>query len=167
MYVICFSSYDFILCAMILLPKFKINLWKSRTFVNVVSRMQFEFHQSDFNYEYIAYIYFPVRYAFHLNEPFFYFIFRAQPLLIFHCTACIVVIKKLTTTASRRYISRSAYECVMYARRICQLQYCGVILDCDSTFSFSFFFFFVILQLLVYTVNFMRLVNEYVGIKYN
>lgn len=48
--------------------------------------------------------------------------------------------KKLTTTASRRYISRSAYECVMYARRICQLQYRGFILDSDSSSAFFFLF---------------------------
>jgi len=47
---------------------------------------------------------------------------------------------KLITTASRRYISHSAYECVMYARRICQLQYRGFILDFDSVFFFFPYF---------------------------
>lgn len=69
----------------------------------------------------------------------------------------MILIKKLTTTASRCYISRSAYECVIYARRICQLQYRGFILDSDSLF---FFFFFVILQLLVCTIKFMRFVTN-------
>lgn len=46
------------------------------------------------------------------------------------------IVEELTTTAPRRYISRSAYECVMYARRICQLQCRGFLLASDSPASF-------------------------------
>lgn len=82
-------------------------------------------------------------------------------LFISHNTMCSVYMKKLTATAPRRYISRSAYECVMYARRICQLQYRGFILDSDSSSGSPFCFssFSVILQLIICTVNFMRFIT--------
>lgn len=79
------------------------------------------------------------------------FFIHAMRSFIFH--RCIEIIKELITTGSRRYILRSAYECVRYARRICQLQCREFILGSDSSFVVVFFF---ILFSLFYNYSFVQ-----------
>lgn len=115
------------------------------------------FHQSGFNYQYIAYVAFSMQVFLNIKiDATFHFISKFLVIYIISFDFLQYLSRNWPPLRRDATYPRSAYECVMYARRICQLQYRGFILDSDS----SFVFFFVILQLLVCMIKFMRFVTN-------